>query len=137
MPVVRRSKRQRVLAAPIVVTSIFGAACKEPTIFVNPGRPEQPLVGNPPEPVPPPEPSASAPVEPVASAPPTAPITKPDEDLPVAPSDPKGRVVAQADGTCLYHYPPPSAKQCPPGMHCNPGPPRKPLKVKCPDAKSR
>ncbi|MCU0685466.1 MAG: hypothetical protein MUF34_25035 [Polyangiaceae bacterium] len=139
MPPARPSKRQRVLAAPIVVVTAFvGSACRQMT-YTNPGPPEG---GSPPEPTAPLEPtsaiSASAPVEPAPSAevaPPTAPITK-LEELPDAPRDQEGRVVTNPDGSCAYHYPPPSMK-CPPQAHCNPGPPRAPLKVKCPDGAGR
>jgi hypothetical protein len=47
------------------------------------------------------------------------------------PKDGPGKIVKQADGTCLYVYPEPSM-ECPPASYCNPGPPQDPLKVKCP-----
>jgi len=119
------------LAAPFVATAAFAAqACSQPT-YTNPEAPQ-----NPPEPTAtfeppmnPPMPTETAPTATVA-VPPTA---EPTGELPDPPPGP-GNVVKEADGTCSFHFPPPES-HCPPHASCNPGPPRMPMKVKCPPDK--
>lgn len=113
-------------AAPIVATAVFAAGCPG-RVYRNPGPPTET----------PPETTATAATTAPSdtAAPDTAPTAAPTSDsgdLPDAPQDGGGRVVAQADGSCLYVFPEPKMS-CPPAAHCNPGPPQAPLRVKCPD----
>jgi hypothetical protein len=119
----RRLKRRALLAAPIVATALFAPACA-PTRHMNPGPSKEP----PTEPEMP-EPDTSPDEAPEPETPETP---EPAGPLPDAPKDGGGKLVTQADGTCLYRYPPPDMS-CPPNRTCNPGPPRAPLRVKCPD----
>jgi hypothetical protein len=121
-----KRKRERLMfAAPIVATAVFAAGCPG-RVYRNPGPPTET----------PPETTATAASSDTA-APDTAPTAAPTtsasaEVLPDPPKDGGGEVKAQADGTCLYVFPYPK-DNCPPTAHCNPGPPREPLRVKCPD----
>jgi hypothetical protein len=125
----KRSKRNSLLAAPIVVTAIFTPAC-EGRVYRNPQRPQQPPTTET-------EPTATPDVpeiptsEPVATAAPTGSGSLEVPELPPAPMNDDGTTIRMADGSCLHTYPPPDLS-CPPRMLCNPGPPRKPIKVKCP-----
>jgi hypothetical protein len=123
----RRLKSKALLAAPIVATALFAPACA-PRVHRNPGPPQEP---RPPETEPETEPDT-----PETDTPETEPTgtTSPDA-LPDAPKDGGGKIAKQSDGTCLYNYPPPDMS-CPPNRRCNPGPPRAPLRVKCPDGGS-
>lgn len=115
----RKRPRRTFLAAPLVVTAVLAPACAG-RVYTNPGPPEEPTAQ--------PDPTAT---------PTTDPTTAPTgvEPLTDAPTDGDGKIVKQADGTCLYVFKEPDMS-CPPGAHCNPGPPQDPLKVKCPpDAK--
>ncbi|MCK6593202.1 MAG: hypothetical protein L6Q76_37070 [Polyangiaceae bacterium] len=102
-------KSKALLAAPIVATALFAPAC-EPRVYRNPGPPVE---ARPPNTTPTSEPTASP-------------------DGVAGPPDEGGRIEKQPDGTCLYIYPYPK-DDCPPHATCNPGPPREPMKVKCPD----
>ncbi len=75
--------------------------------------------------------STGAPVEPVGAE-----GGRADASLPDPPKGGDGRVVRNADGTCLYVYPTP-VDRCPPEATCNPGPPRRPLPVKCTGAEGK
>jgi hypothetical protein len=118
----RRLKRRALLAAPIVATALFAPACAS-TRHMNPGPSKEP-------PTEPETPEPETPEE-TPETPDTA-DTSPPGPLPDAPKDGGGKIVTQPDGTCLYRYPPPDMS-CPPNRTCNPGPPRDPLRVKCPD----
>ena len=123
----RRLKSKALLAAPIVATALFAPAC-EPRVYRNPMPPQEP---QPPETIPTSEePDTSPTSEPTTDSPTGA--TSP-EALPDPPKDGGGKVEKQEDGTCLYVYPRPPMESCPPNVRCNPGPPRQPLAVKCPD----
>ncbi|NUP08910.1 MAG: hypothetical protein HOW73_22915 [Polyangiaceae bacterium] len=136
-----RAKASKLLAAPIVVTAVVGtavvgSACVGRT-YVNPGPPTGEKVTASASA------SASASTAPTTTAAPTA-TTEPTsapvastEPLPDPPKEGDGKVHKQPDGTCLYIFPEPSTPNCPPGAYCNPGPPREPIKVKCPDEKAR
>jgi hypothetical protein len=118
------------LAAPIVVTAVFSSAC-ESRVYTNPREPQV----TPTTSTPPPDGTAVPTAEPDASATPSAiPSATPDAvaDLSPIPRDGGGTIKRQPDGTCLYVYPMPEMN-CPPTASCNPGPPRRPLKVKCPE----
>jgi hypothetical protein len=144
MPASSRSKRRGLLAAPIVVTAIFGPAC-ESHVYTNPGPPEQPSAS---ATEPPTDPTVSPTVSPTAAAPASAVASthatntvatgQPSAvaSLPPGPSGVPGTLRKLPDGTCAFEFPPPSM-DCEPGEHCNPGPPRAPIKVKCPDGKGR
>lgn len=131
LPRAKRSKRTSLLAAPIVVTAMFAPAC-ESRIYRNPGPPKEPQTPA----------TASAGSTDGDAVPTSGPITtavppasaspepEPEELKPI-PENGGGRVEFLKDGTCLYVYPPPQMS-CPPTATCNPGPPRQPLKVKCP-----
>ena len=131
----RSSKRlpKVLLAAPFVVTAAFAQACSPPA---NPEVPVEPPT-NPPMPTATePPPTATVGVLPTATeAPPTATVAVPPTAAPVA-TDllGPGQVVKDADGTCSFHFDPQQVR-CPPGASCNPGPPRMPVKVKCPPDK--
>jgi hypothetical protein len=128
-PSSKRSKRKGLLAAPIVLTAMFTPAC-ESRIYTNPGPPQTP---------PTPPTAAEGPTDqpaiptaaPVVTAAPSASASAAVAELPPVPKDGDGTVHRSADGSCVYIYPRPSMK-CPPHALCNPGPPREPLKVKCP-----
>lgn len=123
----RRLKSKALLAAPIVATALFGSAC-EPRVYRNPGPPQQP---QPPTTASTPEPDTAPTASP--DTPPTAtPDTPPKDGLPDPPNEKGGAIMRRDDGTCLYQFPPPDMS-CPPTAHCNPGPPRKPIAVKCPN----
>lgn len=53
-----------------------------------------------------------------------------DPNLPAAPAD--AVVQTRSDGTCFYLESPGWAKRCPPGMRCNPPPPKR-HDVRCPE----
>jgi hypothetical protein len=129
----RSSRRKRLLAAPIVITAMFAPACQGVT-YTNPTQPKEPE---------PEQPTATATVAaPDVSAEPNREPVAPASTSAAAkvavlqepPPNGGGRVVRQPDGTCLYVFPDPVVT-CPPNMDCNPGPPREPLRVKCPHGK--
>jgi hypothetical protein len=125
----KRSKRKGLLAAPIVLTAMFTPAC-EGQIYRNPEPPQTPpptatAAGGPT--APPAIPTAA----PVVTAAPSASASAAVAALPPVPKDGEGTLHRSADGSCVYIYPPPDMS-CPPHTFCNPGPPREPLKVKCP-----
>lgn len=103
-------------------------------VYSNPGYPEDPSAHPTTAPSAPATetaaPTTNASSAPVAS---TTPSATPHDEEPFAeiPKDGGGKVVKQPDGTCKYVFPERDFS-CPPTMHCNPGPPQKPLKVKCP-----
>ncbi len=121
-------RRPRLLAAPIVITASLGGACEYKT-YTNPLPPQR--TADPLE-VPSAEPSAVPSAEPVASVSASANASPTADPGPLAeiPKGP-GRIQKNPDGSCSFHFPPPSM-ECPPTARCNPGPPRMPIKVKCP-----
>jgi hypothetical protein len=128
-----KRRRERVMfAAPIVATAVFAAGCPSRTYHENPGGP----VDVPPDPKETPEPTETAQPDTSPTAAPTASASAAPTtgELQDPPKDGGGEVVAQKDGTCLYVFPDPKM-DCPPTARCNPGPPREPLRVKCPDGK--
>jgi hypothetical protein len=129
----RASKRKRLLAAPIVVTAMFAPACQGVT-HTNPRQPQEPERVQPTATatVAAPEASAEPNREPVPTA--SASAAAKAAALQDPPPNGEGRVVRQPDGTCLYVFPDPQ-KECPRDVDCNPGPPREPLRVKCPHGK--
>lgn len=129
----KSSKRKRLLAAPIVITALFAPACHG-VRYTNPPQPQEPEPEQPTSTatVAAPEVSAEPNSEPVATA--SASATAKVAVLQDPPSNGGGKLVRQPDGTCLYVFPEPDMR-CPPGARCNPGPPREPLRVKCPDGK--
>ena len=111
-----KRRRERIMfGAPIVATAVLAAGCAG-RVYENPGRPTD---------VPPETTATTAPGE----TPPPA----DSGELQDPPKDGEGKVVVQEDGSCLYVFPYPKDDHCPPDAHCNPGPPREPLRVKCPD----
>ncbi|NUO51137.1 MAG: hypothetical protein HOV80_19950 [Polyangiaceae bacterium] len=127
-----KRKRERIMfAAPIVATAVFAAGCPG-RVYKNPGPPTEtpPDITATAAPSDTAAPAASGSAAPTTSAAPTASASA--AVLPDAPKDGGGKIVAQADGTCLYVFPH-EEMHCPPGAHCNPGPPQEPLRVKCPD----
>jgi hypothetical protein len=133
----KRSKRAGLaaaplLAAPLVITAVFTAAC-ENRVYTNPMPPQEPRVTPPTTAEP--DATATPTAEPDATATPTTvPTASPDAvaDLQPIPKNGGGKVEHQPDGSCRYVFPMPKM-DCPPTAHCNPGPPRMPIKVKCPD----
>ena len=137
-----RTARHRLLAAPLVMTAaLSSAACAH-----EPDRVDGPIM-NPPPPVSadtiPPAARAptavpraeAAPTPPVAASAQASATTPSDADLPDVPPtalQSGGHVVQRPDGTCAVVFPEPKMPTCPPTAYCNPGPPRAPLKVKCP-----
>src|SRR6185369_521231 len=125
----KRSKRNRMLAAPIVITGMFTPAC-EGRIYRNPGPPQEPRTPAT-APTAPPDGTAIATSEPVASAAPSASASTSPDVAPLSPipTNAGGTVHRMSDGSCLYIYPE-LHMDCPPTARCNPGPPLE-LKVKC------
>lgn len=114
MPSKKNRRERALLAAPIVLTTVFAPGCQSSEqVHWNPESPESPRT---------------------SATPDTTPTATVAGELTEAPKTPGGRVEAQPDGTCLYFAPPPDMT-CPPTMQCNPGPPIEPVKVKCPDDK--
>ncbi|MFO0618323.1 MAG: hypothetical protein U0414_37360 [Polyangiaceae bacterium] len=111
----RKPLRRTLLAAPLVVTSAWSTACGGPT-HTNPGPP-----------VTSPTPQETSGPAPTASGSPG-----PGRPLAEVPKDGGGHVEKRPDGTCVYVFPPPDMT-CPDDMACNPGPPREPLDVRCPE----
>jgi hypothetical protein len=118
----RARTARRVLAAPFVVTSaLVAAGCDGGS-------------SNPPPKSPQPEASASAaPTASEVSSATPAPSGSASAvaALPDAPKDEPGELVVLDDGSCQYRFYP-HMPSCPPGVMCNPGPPRAPIAVKCP-----
>lgn len=129
----KSSKRKRLLAAPIVITAMFAPACQG-VRYTNPPHPQEPEPAQPTSTatVAAPEVSAEPIGEPMAPA--SASASAKVAVLGDPPSNGGGKVVRQPNGKCIYVFPEPDMK-CPPGAYCNPGPPREPLPVKCPDGK--
>jgi len=123
-----KQKSKAFLAAPIVATAMFLPACGGP-VYRNPGPPTEP---QPPEVTPQDAPETTPTDEPETPST-DGPTTTSPEALPDAPKNGGGKIEKQSDGTCLYVYPRPKEESCPPPKRCNPGPPRQPLPVKCPD----
>ncbi|MFO0760562.1 MAG: hypothetical protein U0359_29040 [Byssovorax sp.] len=112
--------------APIVITiaAVATSGCgSTPEYPPNPPPPE-PIHRNPPAQEIPTAPPTATFATPPPTAKPTAQIA--GNDLP--PPTGHGRVETNPDGSCT-EYPDLSGFTCPPGMTCNPPPPRK---VRCP-----
>lgn len=125
----RRVPRRPLLAAPLFATAVLAPACSG-RVYTNPGRPEEVPTTQPSETATP----TSTPTTTATSAPTTAATTDPGPFAEI-PKEGGGHVAKQPDGSCLYVFPERDFS-CPPGAHCNPGPPQEPLKVRCPpDAK--
>lgn len=131
-----------VLAAPFVVTTLGGmAACEKERIYANPAEPQVPPSASNAAPDETAAPTAS--VATSASAAPSGsgavvatatPSQTPDlEPIQAMPTGP-GVVVKRSDGTCWFEFHVEMPK-CPPHAFCNPGPPRRPVRVACADEK--
>ncbi|MFO0618321.1 MAG: hypothetical protein U0414_37350 [Polyangiaceae bacterium] len=133
--------RRPLLAAPLVVTAALTPGCGNGgTVYSNPGYPEDPSAhpttsASAPATATPVVSASTAPSTPSSSSAATAPTTSapPRDEEPLAeiPKNGGGKVVKQPDGSCKYVFPVEDVS-CPPTVHCNPGPPQKPIKVKCP-----
>ena len=156
----RRRRGQRALAAPIVFTAVFAGACssatpdaREPEPGAGAGSPTDTSPDPPAEvasadirrqpdgtclqffPTPTEECPRDADCNPGPPTPPKE-VECPPELLPPPPEGGGGTVRKLADGSCVYVFPEPKM-DCPVGATCNPGPPREPLKVACPDEPNR
>lgn len=132
-----RSKKKLFLAAPFVLTTAaVGCGAAPEPVHDNPGPALPPSSS--PDVVDVPRPTATAVTPPaVATGAPTA-TAAPTSNEPIQPMPKEpGRVEKGADGICRFVFPDPEMPHCPPHAFCNPGPPRDPVRVACPEEKKK
>ena len=116
----RRRRSKALLAVPFVITVLGPTACAD-RVYTNPTPPTRPTVDD--------DAAVVTTTDPPVQATDAA---APQTGLPDPPNDGSGHLVVADNGDCLWQYNPPEM-HCPPHAYCNPGPPRQPLHVKCPN----